>query len=106
MLGKYTNKYGILLAIILSDTYARTTHEFTFASLDAFSPCMIEIWIASISAFLGPSTTISTTAKFIGFFDDATRGTWSTGDRFDYDGSDCRGGNCGRDGSGPLRSVY
>ena len=41
--------------------------QVTLASLDALSPCMIELVVAGISAVLKPSTPTSAAAKFTGF---------------------------------------
>ena len=52
----------------------------TCTSLDALGPCVIELHVADISAFLKPSTTTSAAAAFTDFLDCATLATCGTGD--------------------------
>ena len=48
--------------------------KLTFTGLNALDPCMIEVWVASISTVLEPSTAASATTEFAGFFDTAALG--------------------------------
>ena len=47
----------------------------TFASLDAFCPCVTELIVAGISAFLEPSTVASATAGCARFLDSTALST-------------------------------
>ena len=48
--------------------------KLTFAGLNALDPCMIEVWVASISTVLEPSTAASATTEFAGFLNAAALG--------------------------------
>ena len=52
--------------------------QLTCTSLNAFGPCVIEICVNDISAFLEPSSAASATAEFTGFLDSAALGAYGT----------------------------
>ena len=68
-----------------SITHELTTHELTFAGLDALVPCVIKLRVAGISTVLEPTTSASATRAFAGF----VGGALGTRDR--GTSSDCRG---------------
>ena len=51
----------------------------TFAGLDTFDPCMIEVCAVSISTLLESNTATRATTEFAGFLERATLGAWTTG---------------------------
>ena len=58
--------------------HARPTHSkntLTFASLDAFQPCVIKVWVVKSPAVPGPRTTRSATTELAGFRDETALGT-------------------------------
>ena len=50
-----------------STTHELTTHELTFAGLDALVPCVIKLRVAGISAVLEPTASATATRGFAGF---------------------------------------
>ena len=65
-----------------------TTHELTFAGLDALEPCVIKLRVAGISTVLEPTAAASATRRFTGFFGGAL-GTQDRGSS-----SNCRDRRC------------
>ena len=59
------------------------THELTFAGLEPLGPRVGKLWVARISADLGPSTVGSTTTVLAGFPDGAALWAYRTGCRCD-----------------------
>ena len=55
--------------------------QLTCTSLNAFGPCVIEICVNDISAFLEPSSAASATAEFTGFLGTGTFRAYSTDPR-------------------------
>ena len=49
--------------------------QLTFASLDAFGPCMNKLRVVGVSTLVEPSTTAGATAECSGFADSTTLGT-------------------------------